>query len=143
MSERLLIAYIDGRRIAIPAPQVHSVIELDSVMPVPLAPAFITGITALRSRALTVVDCRLAIGLEPAGAPCSQAIVTERDGYLYALRIDSADDVAEQLGKPSRGPGQLGEGWNRVTHGMVETAIGPALLVDIDRLIAGPAAQAA
>lgn len=143
MSDRLLIAYIDGRRVAIPAPQVHSVIELDTVMPVPLAPHHVSGMTALRSRALTVIDCRLALGL-PAGTDIGEnAVVVERDGYLYALRVDTADDVCEQEGKPTAPPGMLGRGWNHVSRGMVETSAGPALLIALDALIAGPQADAA
>ena len=40
-----------------------SVIEIGTVTPIPRAPAWISGITALRSQALTVIDCRRAIGL--------------------------------------------------------------------------------
>lgn len=143
MSDRLLIAYIDGRRVAIPAPEVHSVIELDTVMPVPLAPAHVSGMTALRSRALTVIDCRLALGLPVGPDSGEEAIVVERDGYLYALKVDAANEVCEQDGAPGIPPGTLGKGWSHVARGMVETSAGPALLIALDPLIAGPQVRAA
>ena len=63
----LVIAQIAGRRCALSANDVKSVIELGTVTPVPRAPDFITGITALRSQSLTVIDCRRALGLAEHG----------------------------------------------------------------------------
>ena len=37
----------------------------------------------------------------------------------------------------------MGEGWERVAKGMVETETGPLLLVDVAALIAGVEAKAA
>ena len=143
MSDRLLIAYIDGRRVAIPAREVHSVIELDTVTPIPLAPVHVSGMSALRSRVLTVIDCRLALGLATGTDAGEEAIVVERAGYLDALRVDAAEDVCEQEGATTVPPGQLGRGWSQIACGMVETSAGPALLVALDALIAGPQAWAA
>lgn len=143
MNERLLIAYIDGRRVAMPAPAVHSIIEIDSVKPVPLAPPHMVGITAMRSRTLSVIDCRLALGFGSGLEKGEQAIVVERGGHAYALLVDCADDVADQLSDPAAPPGALGPGWDHIGRGMVETSLGPALLVDIDCLVAGVAAEAA
>ena len=36
----------------------------------------------------------------------------------------------------------MGDGWERVALGMVETEEGPLLLVDVAALIAGPSAEA-
>ena len=63
MTELLVVIQIAGRRCALSAHDVKSVIELGSIAPVPRAPDFITGITALRSQSLTVIDCRRALGL--------------------------------------------------------------------------------
>ena len=35
-------------------------------------------------------------------------------------------------------PGGFGPEWSRVAAGMVETMIGPALLIDLPALLAGP-----
>jgi purine-binding chemotaxis protein CheW len=37
----------------------------------------------------------------------------------------------------------MGEGWERVSQGMVETETGPLLLVDVGALIAGAEVKAA
>ena len=85
MNELLLMCMIAGRRAAIPAIRVQSVIEIDEITPIPGAPSFIRGLTALRSQALTVIDCTVALGLEPGETPAQQrAAVVAIEGHLYA-----------------------------------------------------------
>ena len=52
MNDLLLMCMVAGRRAAIPAIRVQSVIEIEDITPIPGAPAFIRGLTALRSQAL-------------------------------------------------------------------------------------------
>lgn len=144
MNELLLMCTIAARRAAIPAIEVQSVIEVENITPIPGTPDFICGLTALRSQALTVIDCALALGV--AGASDStdrRAAVVEIEGHLYALLVDEAHDVGEALSEPVAVPGGFGEGWQRVARGMVETDGGPTLLVDIGQLVSGPAREAA
>jgi purine-binding chemotaxis protein CheW len=145
MSDTLLVmSQIAGRRCAFEAQDVQSVIEIGVVTPVPRTPAFITGITAMRSQALTVIDCREAIGFDPAHyALDHRAIVVSVAGHSYALRIDSIEDIATGVGEPGNVPGGFGKQWSRVATGLVETRIGPALLIDLEALIAGPEALGA
>ena len=56
MNELLLIVTIAGSRVALPAAAVESVVELDTLIPVPRAPVHVAGLSALRSRVLTVID---------------------------------------------------------------------------------------
>lgn len=139
MNELLLMCTIAGRRAAIPALRVQSVIEIEAITPIPGTPAFIRGLTPLRSQALTVVDTSLALGFD---TPCQseerRAAVVELDGHLYALLVDEARDVALGTSEPVAIPGGLGDGWQRAAIGMVETEFGPAVLVDIEAIIAGP-----
>lgn len=139
MSRTLLLCLIAGRRAAIPADRVLSVIEVDNLTPIPGAPAFIVGLTALRSQALTVLDCRVALGLEASRAIAgSRAAVIEHEGHRYALLVDEAFEVAEVLSEPVPVPGGFGEGWQNAASGMVETASGPALLVSVEQIVLGP-----
>ena len=132
MNELVLILTIAGRRTALRAPEVHSVVELDTVSPVPRAPAFVLGLTALRSAAMTVIDCAQALGLSSArSAPEGRrAAVIEAQGHLYALLVDDVDDVVESRTAPAPVPGDAGTGWEIAALGMIETASGPALLID-------------
>lgn len=144
MNQLLLMCLIAGRRAAIPTDRVLSVIEIEAVTPIPATPEFIVGLTALRSQALTVIDCRVSLGF-PASERVvgNRAAVIEHDGHRYALLVDEAFDVAEALSEPAPVPGGFGEGWRHAANGMIETESGPALLVDVDQLVLGPRHAAA
>ena len=144
MNELLLIVTIAGERVAFPAAAVESVVELDTLIPVPRAPPHIAGLSALRSRVLTVIDCMRS--LELGDTDCADGIregaVVELDGHHYALIVDTVEDVVEALSDPSPVRAAMGPGWERVSQGMVETEEGPLLLVDVGALIIGAAAEA-
>lgn len=144
MNELLLIVTISGSRVALPAAAVEAVVELDALIPVPRAPAHVAGLSALRSRVLTVIDTLKS--LELGECDCTngirEAAVIELDGHHYALIVDAVEDVVESLSQPSAVRAAMGPGWERVSCGMVETEEGPLLLVDVAALIAGPTAEA-
>lgn len=141
MNELLVMTQIAGRRTAFRAVDIQSVIEIETISPVPCAPEFIAGLTAMRSRSLTVVDCRKALGLTADSAPDSRAAVVEIEGHLYALQVDKVEDVVDARSEPQPVPGDFGQAWQRVALGMVETIEGPALLIDVKSMIAGPSAS--
>ncbi len=143
MGELLVMTIIAGRRAALRAADVQSVIEIERIHPVPRAPNFIAGLAALRSQSLTVIDCRKSIGLARGAAADCRAAVVELGGHPYALLVDSVVDVVESRSEPMPLPGGFGEGWSRVAIGMVETEDEPALLIDIARMVAGPGANRA
>lgn len=147
MNELLLIVTIAGREVGICAAEVNSVIALDAVTPVPRAPDYIPGLTALRSRALTVIDCARSMEL---GAPVDlsqegerNAVVIEHGEHLYALLVDDVSDVMEARSDTASVPGRLAAGWQRCGRGMVETDAGPVLVLDIGEVVDGPRAVAA
>ncbi len=144
MNELLLIVTIAGSRVALPAAAVESVVELDALIPVPRAPGHVAGLSALRSRVLTVIDTLRS--LELGDTDCSdgirEAAVVELDGHHYALLVDVVDDVIEALSDPSPMRAAMGAGWERASKGMVETEEGPLLLLNIDALVAGPGQEA-
>jgi purine-binding chemotaxis protein CheW len=94
---------------------------------------------------LTVVDCMRS--LELGDTDCSdgirEAAVVELDGHHYALIVDLVEDVVEAASDPQPVRAAMGEGWERVSQGMVETETGPLLLIDVAALIAGAEVKAA
>ena len=144
MNELLLIVSVGGSRVAFPAASVESVVELEALIPVPRAAAHIAGLSALRSRVLTVIDTMRSLDL--GDTDCSdgirEAAVIEIDGHHYALIVDTVEDVVEARSEPAPLRAAMGAGWERVSLGLVETDEGPFLLVDLDALVAGPAGEA-
>lgn len=146
MNELLLVVFIAGERVALPAAAVESVVELDTLIPVPRAAPHVAGLSALRSRVLTVIDCvrSLELGSTASAAQgIQEAAVVELDGHHYALIVDLVEDVVEAQSEPTPVRAAMGAGWERVSLGMVETETGPLLLVDVAALIGGGERQAA
>ena len=145
MNALLLVVTIAGERVALPAAAVESVVELDALIPVPRAASHVAGLSALRSRVLTVIDCMrsLELGATDCADGIREAAVVEQDGHHYALLVDAVEDVVEAQSDPSAVRAAMAPGWERVSEGMVETEAGPLLLVDVSALIAGAEAKAA
>jgi len=145
MNELLLIVTIAGQRVALPSEAVESVVELDTLIPVPRAAPHVAGLSALRSRVLTVIDCRrsLELGSTECVDGVREAAVVELDGHHYALLVDLVEDVVEAQSDPTPVRAAMGAGWERASSGMVETEAGPLLVVDIAALISGVEAKAA
>ena len=144
MTSLMLLCTIAGRQAAIPAHAIRSVIEIDAVEPIPGTPPWIVGLTALRSQALTVVDCRVALGFESAGDPVgSRAAVIALDGHLYALVVDDASDVEEIESDIQQLRGGFGRQWADAALGMVETPLGPAIILDVPALLGLDQSEAA
>jgi len=145
VNELLLVVTIAGERVALPSAAVESVVELDALIPVPRAAPHVAGLSALRSRVLTVIDCMraLELGVTDCSDGIREAVVVELDGHHYALMVDTVEDVVEALSEPSPVRAAMGAGWERIAHGMVETENGPLLVVDVAALIGGIEAKAA
>ncbi|TFI59307.1 chemotaxis protein CheW [Sphingomonas parva] len=143
MAELLLIVTLAGEQVAVLASEVESVVEVEGLTPVPRAGGHVAGLTALRSRVLTVIDCMAS--LEPGGRIDNprDAIVVVADGHPYALLVDRVEDVVEAEGEIAPVPASLASGWAGVATGYVPAEGRLFLLVDIHALIAGPTAEAA
>lgn len=140
MNEMLLVVMLGGRRAALPAVAVNSVIELTAITPVPRAAPHVAGLAALRSRPLTVIDCAVVIGTGDGDADSARkrTVVVEHDGHLYGLLVDGADDIVAATEEPVPLGADAGAGWQRVAQGRVESEAGALLLLDIAALVAGP-----
>ena len=145
MNQLLLVVTIGGQQVALPASSVESVVELDTLIPVPRAPAHVAGLSALRSRVLTVIDCMraLELGATDVSNGIHEAAVIELDGHHYALLVDSVEDVVEARSDPAPLRAAMRRGWEAVSLGLVETDGTPLLLVDVAALIEGVEARAA
>jgi purine-binding chemotaxis protein CheW len=142
MTDLLLIVRLAGRRIAIPAGDVEAVVELEAITPVARSAPHVAGLSALRSRVLTVIDCLASLEQGCALRTCpADAIVVPFDGHLYALLVDRVEDVVEPSGPRAPLRARLAPGWARVALGMVEAEGDLLLLVDPHALLTGPVVQ--
>ena len=138
-----LIAQIAGRTVAIDSAEVESVVDIGTIVPVPRAERHIRGLAALRSRVVTVIDTRAALGLDPGAVEATRAVITIVDGHHYAVLVDALDDVAPfDLTALAAGI-RLDNGWSQIGRGIVERDGEPILVIALDALIPGPTALAA
>jgi purine-binding chemotaxis protein CheW len=82
MNELLLIVTIAGERVALSRRRGRIVVELDTLIPVPRAAPHVAGLSALRSRVLTVIDCMRS--LELGATDCSTASARPRSSSSTA-----------------------------------------------------------
>jgi len=144
MTNLFLIARIAGQRIALDAACIDSVVNVDAVTPVPMAPAHVSGLAALRSRVITIVDCRAALGLDAAPrADVKRTVVVTLDGHQYGLVVDQVDDVCVIPGAAAPVRARLGPGWAGAARGMLDHEGESILMLDPAAMVAGPAALAA
>lgn len=144
MADLLLIVRLAGRRIALPASEIEAVVELEGITPAPRAAAHVAGLSALRSRVLTVIDglAALQLGRTEFHDRCD-AIVIQSGGHPYALLVESVEDVIETDLQPVPVRAPVGPGWERAATGMIDAGDDLLLLVDPHVLIAGAGAIAA
>lgn len=141
MSELHLIAHVAGRTVAIESNAVESVVDIGEITPIPRASALVRGLAALRSRVVTVVDTRIALGLPSDGA-AHRAVIVKADGHHYALLVDALEDVAAFTVQPLANGVALNPAWAAIARGLVERDGEPVLAIDITALIPSIAAAA-
>ncbi|WP_010217424.1 chemotaxis protein CheW [Sphingomonas sp. PAMC 26621] len=138
-----LIARIAGRTVAIESSQVESVVDIGAVIPVPRAEQHVRGLAALRSRVVTVIETRAALGLPAGDGSAMRAVITVVEGHHYAVLVDALEDVAAFDLMPLSAGVALDKGWQRVGRGIVDRDGEPILVIALDVLIPGPVALAA
>ena len=145
MDHLYLFATLAGTRIAVEAREVEAVVKLTEISPVPGMGAHVAGLSALRSRVLTIVDVAALILGRP--TPVEQrgvAIVSHISGHSYGLMVDGIADICTvpEGRLPLRG--RLDPAWAPYVRGIVEYDGTPCLLVALSDFIdAGAVAQAA
>ena len=96
------------------------------------APAYVAGIVTVRGLVVPVVDLRTRFGLPPAALTLNtRIIVTESQGRIVALRVDSAREVLKlDIEKHQPAPSVVSERASGFVQGV--HAVGPRLLLLVD-----------
>ena len=137
-----LLAQIAGRPVAIAGAQVDSVVDLGEIVAVPGSDRAVRGLTALRSRVVTVIDTGVALGLEPMPAEARRAVITRLEGHHYAVLVDALEDITPLAHQPIENGLALRGGWAAAAAGLVERDGEPVLVLDLARIVPGVAPPA-
>ena len=130
-----LVAYAGGTGILLDARAVDSVVDIGAVVPAPGASRGVRGLAALRSRVITVLDTWHLLGVEPPAVESNRAVVTAVDGHLYAILVDSLEDVATLDVAPVAAGLSLGARWAAIATGTADRDGEPMLVVDLAGLV--------
>ncbi|MDI1294384.1 MAG: chemotaxis protein CheW [bacterium] len=138
MNRLYLFATLAGTRIAVETAEVEAVVKLTDISPVPGMGAHVAGLSALRSRVLTIIDpAALILGIATANEQRDLAIIADISGHSYGLLVDGVSDICwVPTGElPLRG--QLNAAWAPYARGVVEHEGQPYLLVSLGSFIEG------
>lgn len=145
MDQLYLLATLAGTKVAVDAHEVEAVVRLADVSPVPGMAAHVAGLSALRSRVLTIIDVPALIrGTATSVEKRGYAIIADISGHSYGLVVDAVHDICQVAdgGLPLRG--QLDPDWTPYARAIVEHEEQPYLVVSLVSFIeTGPLAQAA
>lgn len=95
MSEVLLATFrVGDLLLGLPVSAVEEVVDVEQVVPVPLAPTEVSGLINLRGRIVVAVDVRESLGLPPPPEGRSRVhVVVSADGEPASLVVDEMGDV--------------------------------------------------
>ncbi len=96
MSKELhIVGFRVGREVfGVPIALVHEIVRVPEITAVPDAPNYVEGVINLRGKIVSVVDLRKRFGeLKIAGTKKNRILVTEVEGKLVGLIVDSASEV--------------------------------------------------
>lgn len=136
MSQLYLFARVAGTNIAVRTEEIEAVVKITEVSPVPGVPAHIAGLSALRSRVLTMIDTGALIYGRP--TPIEErtlAIIADISGHSYGLMVEAVSDICSVAEGELPLRGQLDAAWMPFATAMVENDKGPNLLVSLASFI--------
>lgn len=136
MDQLYLFATLAGTRVAIAAPEVEAVVRLTDISPVPGMGAHVAGLSALRSRVLTVIDAAALIrGTPTPPQDRGFAIIACISGHSYGVMVDAVYDICQVPEGALALCGQLDRAWAPYARGVVEQDGQPYLLVSLSGFI--------
>ena len=136
MDQLYLLATLADTRVAVEASEVEAVVKLADISPVPGLDAHVAGLSALRSRVLTIIDVpALVRGFRTPPEDRGFAIIADISGHSYGLMVDAVHDISQvpEGALPLRG--QIGDAWAPYARAIVEHQGEPHLLVSLASFI--------
>ena len=120
---------------AVPVPCVRDVLAPQVVTRIPLASPEIAGSLNLRGRIVTAIDLRRRLRLPDSREP-RMSVVTEQGGDLYALLVDSVQEVLSLApAQVERNPPTLPAHWAACSVGVCRRPGSLLVLLDVARLL--------
>ncbi|MCH4150826.1 MAG: chemotaxis protein CheW [Sphingobium sp.] len=151
MNGLYLFAHIAGTPIAVSTDEVDAVVRLNELSPVPGVSDHVAGLSALRSRVLTVIDAAALVRRQKSCVRPQEdtesefhVIVCEISGHGYGILVDRVDDIQTIDTLPLPICGRIDPAWQPYAKGVIENGGDPHFLVSLSGFLElGVCAQAA
>ncbi len=85
---------VDNVNYGVPVDQVREVRDMQSVTPVPGAPAYVEGVTNLRGQIITVVNLRKRLGLANKDCSADKIMIIDLDKSAVGVVVDAVTEVS-------------------------------------------------
>lgn len=135
MSGLYLFAAVAGVAIAVDTVEIEAVVKVKELSHVPAVPPHVAGLTALRSRVLTVLDAAALIYGSVDDVHREYAIVCNIAGHSYGILVDEVNDIVatETDAHPVRGrPDPI---WGKYARAVIMNNDAPHFLISLGNLI--------
>lgn len=142
MNGLYLFAHIANTAVAISTDEVDAVVRLRELSAIPGVASHIAGLSALRSRVLTIIDAAaLVLGQKSSsfmpGEGCDEchAVVCEIGGHGYGILVDRVDDIQTIEAPPVPICGRIDPVWQSYATGVIETNGEPYFLISLSSFL--------
>lgn len=140
MSGLYLFTRIAGTAVAICTDDIEAVVRLKELSPVPGVPDHVAGLSALRSRVLTVIDASALItgrrhsGRDQPGAE-RYAIMCSVSGHSYGILVDGVDDIGTVDASPMPVCGRIEPEWQPYARGVMDRDGQPHFVLSVSDML--------
>lgn len=133
--QKLLNFFVNGRLYAVSIENVSEIIGIQDITLVPHSPDYVKGVTNIRGKVIPLVELRARFGnpsVEYDDRTC--IIIIEQDELVIGYIIDEISDVFTMSPTDVIETAPESEEASRFIKGMIRTANGVALILDIDKV---------
>jgi len=117
--------------------QVHEVLRMTEITPVPGAPGYVIGIINLRGNVVTITDTRKRFGLGPKEiSDDSRIIIVEIKNNVVGILVDSVTDVVDlESSEIEPAPNVGNEEKNKYIDGVVSRDGELLIVIDLNKYL--------
>lgn len=137
-SEEKVIFNLGSEKFALGTEQVKSIEEMQDIIPVPLAPPYVTGLINLRGAIVAVVDLRQRLGLKDIQNGRDMVIlIVEHNGEDVGLIVDRVQSVESSDLKPHPVPEAVTKtGSGRFFQSVLGAKEDKVVILNLDKILA-------
>jgi len=136
-SQEIVIFNLGKEKFALFTDQVKSIEEMQDIVPVPMAPDYLSGLINLRGEITTIIDLRRRLHLENSQiGPDVVIIIVDYNQETAGLIVDRVDSVETLKSEPKDVPGNIRKTANgRFYDKVIEINREKIIILNLDKIL--------